>query len=571
VEAKDNDAPVSTITLDPATAQGQNGWYTVPVRVTVTASDGDDPKASGVAETRCTLDPAGAPAAFADLPAECPYTGAGAEVTADGVHTLYAASRDNRNNSETPVSLSFQLDRTPPLVSVTGVSGGATYRLGSVPSPGCASSDATAGVASEATVQVSGGNAHGVGSFTATCGVATDQAGNASTPVTAAYTVGYDLNKFVLLGQEGVALGLLSEVNNGDVGARAAGNGPFLADNAEVSIGQQAKMLDPTSRVLGNRLAVKLQARVYNPSYNHLTNNGQVLGTTATPLDLALLPALPALPTITPGTQNLSVAQFGSLTVNPGSYGALTVNQYATVTFSGGVYHFQSWSVNQYAKLYFAAPTEIRVAGRVNVVQYSTLAPAPTATNVQPGDIVLYVAGQNGNNGAINASPKAAVFGQGSTLKLNVVAPNGTIQVDQLANVTGALLGRWVSVSQQVKLSLASAFGRTSTGNPASPAEEITDPPVDEEQEDGDDNETIPPVEPPVDEDPLPSAWTHALFLPLVTAAADDAAGVASIETEVFEEPTAMNETRLREAMPAEPVEPDSDTATRIFLPVVTQ
>ncbi|RIK42795.1 MAG: adhesin, partial [Chloroflexi bacterium] len=32
VEAKDNDAPVSTITLDPATAQGQNGWYTVPVR-----------------------------------------------------------------------------------------------------------------------------------------------------------------------------------------------------------------------------------------------------------------------------------------------------------------------------------------------------------------------------------------------------------------------------------------------------------------------------------------------------------------------------------------------------------
>jgi hypothetical protein len=576
VNAKDNTPPTSTITRNPAAAQGQNGWYTAPVRVTVTASDGDDPKASGVAETRCVLDPASPPAAFADLPAGCAYLGAGSEVTADGVHSVYAASRDNRSNTETPVSQSFQIDQTPPTVSVTGVSSGVTYPLGAVPTAGCTTTDATAGVASAATVQVSGGNPHGVGSFTATCGVATDHAGNTSAPVNAAYTVGYDLSRFVMLGQDGVALGLLSEVNSGDVGARASSNGPFLADNAEVSIGQQAKMLDPNSRVLGNRVVVKLQARVYNPSYNHLTNNGQVLGTTATPLNLALLPALPSLPTITPSTQNLSVAQFGNLTINPGSYGTLTVNQYATVTFTGGVYHFQSWSVNQYAKLYFAAPTEIRVAGRVNIVQYSTLSPAPNATNVQPKDIVLYVAGQNGNNGAINATPKAAVFGQGSTIQLNVVAPNGTIQVDQLANVTGALLGRWVSVGQQVKLTLASAFAQTSAANAAStdPAvDEVTEPPAveppaDEEQEGNDEDETTPPVDPPVEEEPLPSTWTHALFLPLVTATAEGAASAQPLQASLIEEP----------APAAAPINDESNQSvterrieTRLLLPVVSR
>jgi hypothetical protein len=335
--------------------------------------------------------------------------------------------------------------------------------------------------------------------------------------------------------------------------------------------------------VLGNRLVVKLQATIYNPSYNNLTNNGQVLGTTATPLDLVLLPALPGLPAISPGAQNLSVAQFGALTVNPGRYGTLTVNQYGTVTFTGGVYHFQSWSVNQYAKLYFAAPTEIRVAGRVSMLQYSTLGPAPSATTVQPKDIVLYVAGQNGNNGAINASPKAAVFGQGSTLQLNVVAPKGTIQVDQLANVTGAFLGRWVSVSQQVKLTLTSAFAQANSANAVSivastgevTASPTVDTPVDEEQEEGDEDEEFPPVDlpvdPPVDEEPLPITWTHALFLPLVTATAAGNASAEPMEAEVIEEPAPVSDSSMRSVTPVEASEPDRATANQIFLPVVAR
>ncbi len=63
----DGSAPTSTITLAPAAPNGQNSWYTRTVNVSVTATDGDDPTASGVAETRCILDPATPPLAFGEL------------------------------------------------------------------------------------------------------------------------------------------------------------------------------------------------------------------------------------------------------------------------------------------------------------------------------------------------------------------------------------------------------------------------------------------------------------------------------------------------------------------------
>lgn len=456
IQARDSNAPVSTITLAPATPGGQNGWYSTPVHVTVAATDGGTPQ--GVAETRCLLDPATPPLTFGVIASGCLYIGAGADVTTDGVHTVYAASRDTLGNLEIPVSKSFQIDRTPPLVNVTGVSNGATYLLEAVPAVACNTTDATSGVATPAALQVSGGNAHGAGVFTATCQPATDKAGNSSLPVTAIYTVTYNLAKFVVLAQEGVAFGQTGSIASGDIGARIASNGPFLADNAEVSIGQGVTMQNTASRLLGDTLVIKQGAIVYNPGFNTWTNQGNARGKPVTPLNLKLLPSLPALPAITPGTQAINVAQNGTLTLNPGSYGALMLAQNATLTFKGGLYQFQSWSVGQNAKIYFQAATEIRVVGRVSTDQNTIIGPATTATTLTAKDIVLYVAGKNGTNGTLTETPKAVAFGQNSTLKLNVLAPNGTIQLDQNSNLTGALLARWVNLGQAAKLTLAGRF-----------------------------------------------------------------------------------------------------------------
>jgi hypothetical protein len=118
VPPQDTEAPSTTIALDPTEPNGQNGWYTSAVGLKVSASDGTG-GGSGVAETRCVLDPQSVPTSFDGLPSDpsCPYLVSGASVSADGLHTLYAASIDEEGNKEPIVSKGFKIDKTPPSVS----------------------------------------------------------------------------------------------------------------------------------------------------------------------------------------------------------------------------------------------------------------------------------------------------------------------------------------------------------------------------------------------------------------------------------------------------------------------
>jgi hypothetical protein len=101
--------PVTTIALGPASAQGANGWWVYPVTATVSTTEG--------ATTSCELDPAAPPPAFAAITTGCPYTGAGAPITANGVHTLYAASVNAAGDQEIPVSVTVRYDNSAPIVT----------------------------------------------------------------------------------------------------------------------------------------------------------------------------------------------------------------------------------------------------------------------------------------------------------------------------------------------------------------------------------------------------------------------------------------------------------------------
>jgi hypothetical protein len=96
---------------------------------------------------------------------------------------------DKAGNSASTTVSGIQIDRTAPVVTVTDVSDGATYSLGSVPVASCASSDSLSGVAQEAVLTLTGGNPDGTGTFTATCSGASDNADNSAGPVSATYTV----------------------------------------------------------------------------------------------------------------------------------------------------------------------------------------------------------------------------------------------------------------------------------------------------------------------------------------------------------------------------------------------
>ena len=108
--------PATTLALSPAAPTGANGWYRTGVHVTAAATDNVYP----VTSLRCVSDPPGPPATFDAIAAACPLAAPGADVTANGAHSAYAAAQDSQGNTSAPVSAAFRIDSTPPTVRCAG-------------------------------------------------------------------------------------------------------------------------------------------------------------------------------------------------------------------------------------------------------------------------------------------------------------------------------------------------------------------------------------------------------------------------------------------------------------------
>jgi hypothetical protein len=165
------DKTAPTISAAATTQPNANGWYNSDVTVRFTCADG----LSGVAS----------------CPADETLSSEGAAVASTAQTVTDLAG----NSSATSNVVTVQIDKTAPIVTVTGVSNGASYILGSAPVAGCSTSDTLSGVATQATISVTGGNPDGTGSFTATCSGASDNAGNTGS-ASVTYSVAYNWTGF---------------------------------------------------------------------------------------------------------------------------------------------------------------------------------------------------------------------------------------------------------------------------------------------------------------------------------------------------------------------------------------
>lgn len=161
---RDATKPVASASASPA--PNGSGWNNTNVTVTFTGTDGG----SGIA----SCDP------------DVTLSTEGAGQSASGTCTDAAG-----NVSDPATASNINIDKTAPVVTVTGVSNLGSYSLGGVPVAGCSTTDGLSGVATAATVTVTGGNANGVGTFTATCSGASDNADNTGAGAAASYTVTY--------------------------------------------------------------------------------------------------------------------------------------------------------------------------------------------------------------------------------------------------------------------------------------------------------------------------------------------------------------------------------------------
>jgi galactose oxidase-like protein/Kelch motif protein len=96
---------------------------------------------------------------------------------------------DKAGNSASATVSGVKIDKTTPVVAVTGVSNSAVYTLGTVPPAGCSTTDPLSGVLASAALSTSGAVPPGVGTITASCAGATDKAGNAASTTSVTFTV----------------------------------------------------------------------------------------------------------------------------------------------------------------------------------------------------------------------------------------------------------------------------------------------------------------------------------------------------------------------------------------------
>ena len=168
----DTTPPEISYVLDPASPDGNNGWYKSDVSLTWTVVENESP--DSLVTTGCEDQ----------------------NITADQDETTYSCSATSDGGSAGPVDVPIKRDATPPTniqFSGGGLSDGASYDFGDVPAgpTSCSADDATSGFAS---CDVDGySDTVGDQEVTAT---ATDNAGNSATNTLSYSVVGWTLKGF---------------------------------------------------------------------------------------------------------------------------------------------------------------------------------------------------------------------------------------------------------------------------------------------------------------------------------------------------------------------------------------
>jgi hypothetical protein len=258
-----------------------------------------------------------------------------------------------------------------------------------------------------------------------------------------------------------------ANILSGNVLVNNASPGPVLDSQVELSVGQDVHT--PAGFALkAHHLKVKLGALVARAVYyNELTNNGTITGALHTPLALPDLSTLPPFNSSPAGAQNIEVAQEGFISLDAGDYGDILVRAKGKLLFTGGVYNIRSLDTGDHAQLLFAAPSEVRVEDKFDTDLKAYIGPQE-GSGISAADIIFYIAGINGNNGNLGATPKAAQIGINNTALANFYAPNGTLWIRDDTHATGAFWGKDVIVGIGVELTLESFFANS--GAPLSKA-----------------------------------------------------------------------------------------------------
>lgn len=267
--------------------------------------------------------------------------------------------------------------------------------------------------------------------------------------------VEWPISPFSIVASNSIYLNANTIVNSGNIGVLNASSGPWLNSGVEVSLGLNVRAQDGV-QIYGDSVKIASNASVDDVFYNNLIKQGVVRGEAKQGLSLPLPINLPVFPDFTPGTADKTVNANKTMTLGSGSYRNVVVKLNGTLKLSGGVYNINALTLESNAKLQFLGPTQIRIKNRLSSAANVQI--IPSGGSLSAKDLIIYVQGQNGSDGALGSNPKAAALGDNNTVKANFSVPNGTLSIGANANVTGSLIAKDVSVGLNGKVTLGSGF-----------------------------------------------------------------------------------------------------------------
>ena len=289
----------------------------------------------------------------------------------------------------------------------------------------------------------------------------TDSGGLQASEVTRTVIVeaapGPDFSNVALLGINSAWLKKDSQLLSGDVVINSTSSGPFLNANVHLSVGVDVIAASGTE-LIADSMRLKNGSSVFDVSHNSKVGNGVVNGIETTPLTLPVFSSLPTFNTATVGTTTIKANSFATTSVDAGNYDKFIARATSTVIFTGGVYHFADVTFRRDSKIYFGAPTEIRITDKLNTNQ-NVIVEGTAGSGVQASDIFFYVEGINGTStGALNDDRAAVDIGVNNSFSGNVYAPNGRVHVKNDSDVTGALFARDLEIGVRSDISGDSGF-----------------------------------------------------------------------------------------------------------------
>jgi hypothetical protein len=233
-----------------------------------------------------------------------------------------------------------------------------------------------------------------------------------------------------------------------------------------VRIGLAATVQQGTSRVIGDTALLLPLSSVHNVVDNFLLNRpgSAILGTKTSPMPVPFT-TLPAFPSVTPGTQSVTVAKNRTTTLGPGSYGVVHISNGSTLILTGGLYQMLSLDLDASATVLFHGPTEIRVKTGLDTNAKARLMLDPAVAGLRASQVVIYVAAQDSDcrdvgadDDGDDAGPASVQIGAQNVVQANIYAANGTVWLKSRTQATGAFIGMHVRIGINAQLTLDSAF-----------------------------------------------------------------------------------------------------------------